>query len=113
MSYENDDFEAYKAKVINFMKKTDGNGSGPKGLSNANHLIWLAILAVLILLTISNSFYTVQPDEEGVVTRFGRYSTTVQPGLHFKLPWIDEIYKVQSKRRQEEVFGFRKRPYRP
>ena len=42
------------------------------------------------------------------MTRFGQYLSTAQPGLHYKLPFIDSIYKVQSKKRQEAVFGFRK-----
>ncbi|MFW7377309.1 MAG: FtsH protease activity modulator HflK [Oligoflexus sp.] len=110
MSYQNDDFEKYKAKVLNFIRKPDGRsqggGGGSKSLSNQS--IWLIIGGLVLLLALMNSFYTVQPDEEGVVTRFGKYLKTSQPGLHGKIPWIDKIYKVQSKRRQEEVFGFRK-----
>jgi len=31
-------------------------------------------------------FYRVQPDEQGVVLRFGEWVDTTTPGLHFKLP---------------------------
>lgn len=107
MSYQNDEFEKYKAKVLNFIRKPDG-GSNGGGQSFGGQTVWLIIGGLFLLIATMNSVYTVQPDEEGVVTRFGRYSTTSQPGLHFKIPWVDQIYKVQSKRRQEEVFGFRK-----
>ncbi|MBU1202183.1 MAG: FtsH protease activity modulator HflK [Nanoarchaeota archaeon] len=55
-----------------------------------------------------SSFYVVNPSEEAVVTRFGKYVRTEQPGLHFKAPWpvesVDEI-AVTEVRRME--IGFR------
>src|SRR5437588_12827925 len=44
----------------------------------------LAAIVVLIIL-VWTSYYTVQAESEGVVLRFGRFLTTVEPGLHFKL----------------------------
>ena len=44
-------------------------------------------VVLLIALGIYSSFYTVQPDEEAVVVRFGKYIGTYPPGLHFKLPF--------------------------
>jgi membrane protease subunit HflK len=35
----------------------------------------------------STGLYKVQPDEQGVILRFGRWVDTTQPGLHFHLPW--------------------------
>jgi membrane protease subunit HflK len=35
----------------------------------------------------STGLYKVQPDEQGVILRFGRWVETTQPGLHFHLPW--------------------------
>ena len=64
--------------------------------------------SIFILLLAYNSFYTVDIEEEAVVTRFGEYLETTEPGLHYKLPFIDRVFKVQSKKRQEAVFGFRK-----
>lgn len=53
-------------------------------------------------------FYTVQPDEEAVVLRFGKYISTSEPGLHFKLPLgVDEAIKVKTKLVLQEEFGFR------
>jgi membrane protease subunit HflK len=64
------------------------------------------ILFVLIL--VLTSFYIVDQTEEAIVTRFGRYSATTGPGLHFKLPFgIDRTYIVNVKTVQTEQFGFR------
>ena len=67
------------------------------------------IIVVLLIIGIGySSFYTVQPDEEAVVIRLGRYLKTTDPGLHFKLPLnIDEVLKIETKRVLQEEFGFR------
>ena len=76
------------------------------------------IPAVLVLVAaivgISTAVFTVPQDSVGVITRFGNYSRTVDPGLHFKLPFaIEKVYKPQIKAIQKFEFGFRtKRPGR-
>jgi membrane protease subunit HflK len=71
-------------------------------------LIQLGIIAIFILAGIYTSFYTVQPSEEAVVTRFGRYNRTTSPGLHFLAPFgMEEAIKVRTKLVLQEEFGFR------
>jgi membrane protease subunit HflK len=54
------------------------------------------------------SFYTVEPDEEAVVIRLGKFLQTNPSGLHFKVPLgIDRVIKVKTKRVLQEEFGFR------
>lgn len=91
-----DPLEVFFRNLENFI----GN---PKGLGG--------ILAILILVSAAyTSFYTIQPDEEGVVLRLGRYYKTTEPGLHFKLPYgIDRSIKVKTKLILQEEFGFRTR----
>lgn len=65
---------------------------------------------VLFLLVIAgfSSYYTVEPDEEAIVIRFGKYINTTQPGLHFKIPFgIDKVIKVKTKIVHQAEFGFR------
>jgi membrane protease subunit HflK len=74
-------------------------------------LILGAVLALLILIGVLSSYYTVEPEGEAVVTRFGAVSSVQQPGLHFKLPFgIDRVYFVPTKRVLKEEFGFRSQP---
>src|SRR3970040_2075994 len=50
------------------------------------------ILGALLLILFWSSWFTVQPEETGVVQRFGAVVRTVGPGLHFKLPYgIDTV----------------------
>jgi membrane protease subunit HflK len=65
----------------------------------------LGALAVLILLLMT--VYQVQLEEVGIVTRFGRMVRTGEPGLQFKLPFIEAVQKVPVQRQLKQEFGFR------
>lgn len=69
-------------------------------------------IAIIVILLISavvlfSSFFKVDATEQSVITRFGKYQTTVGPGLHLKLPFgIEKNYNVPVKVVQTEQFGF-------
>ena len=66
------------------------------------------ILAAILVLGGMSSFYTVGPDEEAVVTRFGKFISTQPPGLHFKIPFgVDRTYIEKTTQVHQEEFGFR------
>ncbi len=67
-----------------------------------------AILVLAVVIVILTGFYTVNPEEVGVIQRFGKYVNTTEPGLHFKIPFgIDVLTKVKVKHVYKEEFGFR------
>ncbi len=69
------------------------------------------IIVILVLMLGSSMFYTVGPDEVGVVQRFGAYAREREAGLHFKLPaGIEKVTKVKVKRVYKEEFGYRTAP---
>ena len=45
------------------------------------------LLALLAVGWVLSGFYMVQPDEQGIVLRFGRWVATTGPGAHYHLPW--------------------------
>jgi membrane protease subunit HflK len=51
---------------------------------------WLIAL-LLALGWVNSGLYMVQPDEQGVVLRFGRWTSTTGPGLHYHLPYPFEV----------------------
>ncbi len=70
-------------------------------------LIGLIVLAMVGFVG-STTFYTVEPEETGVVQRLGQYVRQTSPGLHFKLPLgIEKVSKVKTGRVLKEEFGFR------
>ena len=55
-----------------------------------------------------SAFYRVQPDEQGVVLRFGEYVYWTPPGLHWHLPWtIERVEKPTVTRINRTEIGFR------
>ena len=62
---------------------------------------------VFVAVVLINSFYTVEANENGVVTRLGKYLTTTMPGLHFKIPIIDSVEKVKVDYQYKLEFGFK------
>ena len=77
------------------------------------HSIGPKLLGFLILLGIIvaagfSSFYVVDETEQAVITRLGKYTTTVGSGLHFKLPFgLEKNFNVPVKVVQTEQFGFK------
>jgi len=66
-----------------------------------------AIVAVVVIgVLLWGSVYQVPSDSVGVVLRFGRYQTEVQPGLRFKAPLVDRVIKVPVRRQLKQEFGF-------
>ncbi len=61
------------------------------------------MLAVFVLLAL-NSFYQVEPEEVGVVLRLGVYQKSSPPGLHFKIPVVDQVWPVPVQRQLTESF---------
>ena len=64
-------------------------------------------IALLILILLATTLFQIQPEEVGVITRFGKYVRKVEPGLNLKVPLIEKLYKVAVERQQKEEFGFR------
>ena len=79
----------------------------PQG--SAGKLLWV-VLALLILGLAFSSFYQVEPEEIAIVLRLGKYrgaENNAGPGLHFKIPLVDQVVKVPVERQLKAEFGFR------
>jgi membrane protease subunit HflK len=63
---------------------------------------------LVALVIVSTTWFTIDPEESGLVLRFGRFVRQVPSGLHMKLPYpIETIEKVPVERQLKEEFGFR------
>lgn len=100
-----------------FAGKDEGEGPAgankpaePSGgfLSGFSKLLAIAT-AVILLQGAFSCFYTIKPGEVGVILRFGQYSRTTHPGLHFKIPYVEDLAKVDVETVRKEEFGFRSR----
>jgi membrane protease subunit HflK len=83
--------------------KLKGIGPGRSGL-----IVVYAVLAVALLWGGTTALVAVDPEEVGVVLRFGKYVRTIDPGLNVVLPFgIEQVTKVPVERQLKEEFGFR------
>jgi regulator of protease activity HflC (stomatin/prohibitin superfamily) len=64
------------------------------GGRNRSGLIIAIVVIAVVVLGIFSSWYTIDQGERGVVLRTGAMVGTAEPGLHFKLPWIETVVKI-------------------
>jgi regulator of protease activity HflC (stomatin/prohibitin superfamily) len=64
----------------------------------ALYLIPLAFLTVLALYVLFGSFFTVNTAEVAIITRFGKFLRTAEPGLNWKSPFFDSVSGTVSLR---------------
>ena len=75
-------------------------GGGGKGIA----LVAVALVAVWA----ASGIYRVQPDEQGVVMRFGAFRATTGPGLNYHLPWpVESVTTPRVTRINRIDIGFR------
>ena len=82
-----------------------GEGGGTGFRPDGSLIVW-AMAAVLALWLALTSFHSIAPAERGVVTRFGRYSATLTPGVGITLPSpIDRVRKIDVDNVREINLG--------
>jgi membrane protease subunit HflK len=68
----------------------------------------LIVIVIMVLALVLTGYYQVEPNETGVILRFGKYIGKAAPGPHLKMPFgIDRVYKVKTDYQFKEEFGFR------
>src|SRR6056297_1178737 len=94
MAENNNPFEGTDLNIPPQIKNLLGNVKG----------IAVAVVAFILVFA---SFYTVDPEEVGVVRRFGEYQRTAEPGLNFKIPFVETTRIVPVERQLKQEFGYR------
>ena len=92
-------------EMFNNLLKKMGGGSGQKSgntpsFNGLAKLLPIAILVGVVFWAVSG-FYTVKEAERGVVLRFGKVNSIVQPGLNWKPTFIDQVVPVNIERISE------------
>jgi len=80
---------------------------GFPGISVPKKWIGLGIVGIIIIVILVSIFYSIGPEEVGIIRRFGRYVRTSEPGLHVKAPFVETLTKVRVLHVFKEEFGFR------
>ena len=80
------------------LKQKLGGGGGRGELPSFSGNTLGMVVAAVVALWAFTGFYTVDESERAVVLRFGRYLETVDQGLHWNPPMIDEVMKENTTR---------------
>ncbi len=80
-------FGAKKKTMENLHKFDRGKGKSAVGI-----IIAIVVLVILV----SGSYYSIQEEEQAVVCTFGAPKAVTTPGLHFKIPFIQTVNKVNT-----------------
>jgi len=70
---------------------------------------WLVILIAIIFM-IMQGVFIVEPDEQGLVKRFGVITRTVEPGPNFKIPFLETVATPKVEKLHRVELGFRTDP---
>lgn len=82
----------------------DGGG-GFSGKPDRSMIFW-GVIGLVALSLLFSTFHLIAPGEQGVVSRFGRYSHTLPSGIGVTLPWpIDSVTKVDVENIRTEDLG--------
>ncbi|MDH3772321.1 MAG: protease modulator HflK, partial [Nitrospirota bacterium] len=85
-----------------------GGGGGGLGFGGGSKRPFVIIPLILLIVWLASGFYRVQPDEQGVVLRFGRWDRTTQPGLNWHIPSpIETVFTPKVTRSNRVEVGFR------
>ncbi len=82
---------------------SSGNDSSGNSIKGLGILIGVVLLVGLIYL----SAYTVNEGNNGVETRFGKYTRTTQSGLNWRIPLIEQVEIVNIKQQRSIEVGYR------
>ena len=84
-----------------------GNGAGPRlpGGADARRLWLLGVALLVAVWVLYTSFHLIGPQERGVVTYFGRYTGTLEPGIRVTMPApIADVNKVDVQKIRVDDF---------
>ena len=109
------DLDQLIAQAQAFVRNLFGGGGGRSGgprLARPGGRRGLTLLGLAVAaLWMASGFYRVEPDQEGVVLRFGAFTRTTLPGLNYHLPWPIERVELPAVTRVNLIeIGYRTGP---
>ncbi len=69
---------------------------GPKLPASGIKAFGIIAICIVLLVVAFNSAYKIGEQEQGVLVTFGKAQSVTDPGLHFKIPFVQQIFKVNT-----------------
>lgn len=81
----------------NGFETMDGDaGNSPGRKKGPGRIAALIVAAIVLIILASNSAYEIKEQEQAVLITLGRPQAVTEPGLHFKIPLIQQVRKVNT-----------------
>ncbi|MFP1829487.1 FtsH protease activity modulator HflK [Lonsdalea quercina] len=88
-----DDIFRKLSKKLGELGGGKNSSSGGSGFGSGGRILGV-VAAIAVVIWAASGFYTIKEAERGVVTRFGKFSHLVSPGLNWKPTFIDDVRAV-------------------
>lgn len=73
-------------EVVDFTKKRKMFGK----------VLFIIVILLFCLITAASSFYSISEQQQAVLTTFGKATAVTDSGLHFKIPFVQKVHKVNT-----------------
>ncbi len=97
-------FRDFQKKVTGMLGGKKLGSAGGAGNGESGVVMLTSILVIVLAIWAVFGFYIVSPSEKAVVLRFGAYSRTVDPGLHWLPPIIERKFAVNVKATSQNTY---------
>ncbi|MBO5209242.1 MAG: FtsH protease activity modulator HflK [Lachnospiraceae bacterium] len=82
--------------MFNTRRQKPENAANEKNKDKIITAAKIIVVAIVALIIVNSSYYTIQEEEQAVVCTFGEPKAVTTPGLHFKIPFIQTVTKVNT-----------------
>lgn len=96
--------QASRQRLKRAFPRGGGGGDGPGFSLNSRSFGFGAVILIGLWLLIG--IYQVDPQQQGVITTFGKYTGIVGPGLHWRAPLVQNVARVPVDKQQTAYIGF-------
>ena len=107
MKFEETNTQQNWEDILNAPKKTKKpkkmKTPGMPNMGKAKKIIPAVIIGLFGIITVFDCFYSLQEDEYAVLQTFGYAQVEEMPGIKFKIPYIQKVYKVSKASKQFSV----------
>lgn len=87
--------DSFRNKMNGFTTM-DGSQTGTGRQQSNRKIAGIVVVIAVILILAFNSTYEIKEQEQAVLITFGKATAVTDPGLHFKIPFIQQVKKVNT-----------------
>lgn len=86
--------DSFRNRMNGFTTMNGGQAGADK--QGKKKIVGIVAIIVILLILSFNSAYEIKEQEQAVLITFGKATAVTDPGLHFKIPFIQQVKKVNT-----------------